>query len=134
MKATKAELIRLARLAQKDIVRGRVSKNAKNAAEVLADYENSAIELLDLTLEEAVKERSNESLVDALGFLFGQALETLRFDIESGYKAALDVAQSVRERLIAASQQGTSNPATLLFLAQAFGAAKLELGQELRGI
>ena len=52
MKATKTELIRLARLAQKDIASGRVSKNAQQAVEVLADYQNSAIELLDLTLEE----------------------------------------------------------------------------------
>ena len=51
MKATKTELIRLARLVQKDIASGRVSKNAQQAVEVLADYQNSAIELLDLTLE-----------------------------------------------------------------------------------
>jgi hypothetical protein len=84
MKATKAELIRLARLAQKDIASGRGSKNAQQAVEVLADYENSAIELLDLTLEEAKREKSKKSLVDSCAFLFGQSLETLRFDIEGG--------------------------------------------------
>ena len=63
MKATKTELIRLARLAQKDIASGRGSKNAQQAVEVLADYDNSAIELLDLTLEEAKREKSNKSLV-----------------------------------------------------------------------
>ena len=62
MKATKTELIRLARLAQKDIASGRLSKNAQQAVEVLADYQNSAIELLDLTLEEAAKKQSNKSL------------------------------------------------------------------------
>ena len=51
MKATKTELIRLARLAQKDIASGRVSKNAQQAVEALSDYQNSAIELLDLALE-----------------------------------------------------------------------------------
>lgn len=61
MKATKTELIRLARLAQKDIASGRVSKNAKQAVEALSDYQNSAIELLDLTLEEATQEQSNKS-------------------------------------------------------------------------
>jgi hypothetical protein len=48
MKVTKRGLIRLARLAQKDIASGRVSKNARQAVEVLSDYQNSAIELLEL--------------------------------------------------------------------------------------
>ncbi len=134
MKATKTELIRLARLAQKDIARGRASKNAQKAVEVLADYQNSAIELLDLTLEEAAKEKTNKSMVDSFGFLFGQALETLRFDIESAYKAASDVAESVRKRLVTASQSEASDRSTLLFLVQCFGAAKLDLGEELRGV
>ena len=68
MKATKTELIRLARLVQKDIASGRVSKNAQQAVEVLADYQSSAIELLDLALEEAAKKQSNELLVDFLAF------------------------------------------------------------------
>jgi hypothetical protein len=91
MKATKSELIRLARLAQKDISRGRLSKNAQQAVEVLADYQNPAMELLALTLQEATKdteEQSDKSLVDSFGFLFGQSLESLRFDIESGYRTA----------------------------------------------
>ena len=53
MKATKTELIRLARLVQKDIAGGRVSKNTQRSLEMLAAYQNSAIELLDLALEEA---------------------------------------------------------------------------------
>ena len=134
MKATKTEIIRLARLAQKDIASGRVSKNAQQAVEVLADYQNSAIELLELALEEAAKEQSNKPLVDSFGFLFGQALETLRFDIESGYKTASDLAEGVRKLLVTASHSGTSDPSTLLFLVQCFGAAKLDLGDELRGV
>jgi hypothetical protein len=134
MKPTKTELIRLARLAQKDIARGRASKNAQKAVEVLADYQNSAIALLDLTLEEAAKEKTNKSLVDSFGFLFGQALETLRFDIESGYKTASDVAESVRKRLVTASQSAASDRSALLFLVRCFGAAKLDLGEELRGV
>ena len=81
MKATKTELIRLARLAQKDVASGRVSKNAQQAVEALSDYQNSAIELLDLTLEEATQEQSNKSLVDSFGFLFGQSLEALRLEL-----------------------------------------------------
>jgi hypothetical protein len=134
VKATKTEIIRLAQLAQKDIASGRVSKNAQRAVEVLADYQNSAIELLDLTLEEAAKEQSNKSLVDSFGFLFGQALATLRFDIESGYRTASELADSVRKRLVAASQAEPSDPSTLFFLVQCFGAAKLDLGKELRGV
>lgn len=132
MKATKTELIRLARLAQKDIARGRASKNTQKAVELLADYHNSAIELLDLALEETAKEKADKSLVDSFGFLFGQALEALRFDIESGYKSALDVAEIVRRRLVTACQSEGADCSTLLFLVQCIGAAKLDLGEELR--
>jgi hypothetical protein len=134
VKATKTELIRLARLAQKDVASGRVSKNAQQAVEALADYQNSAIELLDLTLEEAAKEQSNKSLLDSFGFLFGQALEALRFDIESGYRTASELAERVRKRLVTAGQTGAADPSILLFLVQCFGAAKLDLGEELRAV
>ena len=134
MKATKTELIRLARLAQKDIASGRVSKNAQQAVEALSDYQNSAIELLDLTLEEATQEQSNKSLVDSFGFLFGQSLEALRFDIESGYRTASELAESVRKRLVTVSKTKACDPFTLLFLVQCFGAAKLDLGEDLRGV
>jgi hypothetical protein len=132
MKASKTELIRLARLVQKDTASGRVSKNAQQAVEILLDYQNSAIELLDLALEEASEGRSNESLVDSLGFLFGQSLEALRFDIESGYRTASELAANIRKRLLAEIKAGASDPSILLFLAQCFGTAKLDLGEELR--
>jgi hypothetical protein len=134
MKATKTELIRLARLAHKDIASGRGSKNAQQAVEVLADYENSAIELLDLTLGEAKREKSDKSLVDSFAFLFGQSLETLRFDIEAGYRTASDLAEGVRKRLVTAIKTEASDPSTLLSLVQCLGAAKLDLGDELRDI
>jgi hypothetical protein len=132
MKATKTELIRLAGLVHKDIASGHVSKNARQAVELLADYQNAAIGLLDLALEEATKE--HKSLVDSFGFLFGQSLEALRFDIEAGYRTASELAESVRKRLVAASKTGTVDPSTLLFLVQCFGSAKLDLGEELRGV
>jgi hypothetical protein len=134
MKATKTELIRLARLIQKDIASGRVSKSTQRALEMLADYQNSAIALLELALQEAGKEQSDKPLVDSLGFLFSHVLETLRFDIESGYKTASDLAESVRKRLVTASETGAFDPSTLLFLARCFGTAKLDLGEELRGV
>ena len=134
MKATKTELIRLAGLVQKDIASGRVSKNTERSLEVLGAYQNSAIELLQLALEEAAKEQSDKPLVDSLGFLFSHALETLRFDIESGYRTASDLAESVRKRLLTASKTGASDPSTLLFLVQCFGTAKLDLGEGLRGV
>src|SRR5438034_306595 len=132
MKATKTELIRLAQLVHKDLASGHLSKNARQAVEVLADYQNAAIELLDLALEAATKE--DESLIDSLGFLLGQSLEALRFDIESGYRTASELAECVRKRLATASKTGTVSPSTLLFLVQCFGSAKLDLGEELRGV
>ena len=134
MKATKTELIRLARLAQKDLARGRASKNTQKAVELVADYHNSANDLLDLALEEAAKEKVDKPLVDSFCFLFGQALEAMRFDIEAGYKSASEVAKSVRSRLVTACQSEVADRSTLLFLVQCMGAAKLDLGEELRGL
>ena len=86
MKVTKTELIRLARLVQKDIASGRVSKNAQQAVEVLADYQNSAIELLELALGEGAKEQSKNSLFDSFAFLlYGTNMKKDHDDIHCGY-------------------------------------------------
>src|SRR5216684_4134911 len=133
MKATKAGITRLAQLARKDIASGCVSTHAQQAVDTLADYSNAAFELLELALDEAAKERADQALVDSFSFLFGQALERLRLDIEAGYETASDIAERVRKRLVTASQPGASDPSTILFLVQSFGAAKLDLGEELSG-
>ena len=134
MKATKAAIIRQAQLAKKDIASGRVSTHAQQAADTLADYSNAAFELLELALDEAAKEQPDTALVDSFIFLFSQASETLRLEIEAGYKTASDIAAKIRKRLVAASQTGASDPSTILLLAQSFGAAKLDLGEELLGV
>ena len=134
MKATKAEIIRLAQLAKKEIASGCVSTHALRAVDILADYSNAAFELLELALDEAAKERPDKALVDSFSFLFGQALENLRFKIEAGYKTASDIAERVRKRLVAASQSGAFDPSAMLFLIQSFGAAKLDLGEKLQDV
>jgi hypothetical protein len=53
LKTTKAEIIRQAQLAKKDIASGRVSSHAEQAVDTLADYSNAAVELLELALDEA---------------------------------------------------------------------------------
>jgi hypothetical protein len=103
LKATKAAIIRQAQLAKKDIAGGRVSTHAQQAVDTLADYSNAAVELLELALDEATKERPDQALVESFIFLFGQASEALRLDIEAGYKTALDIAEMVRKRLVNAS-------------------------------
>jgi hypothetical protein len=132
MQATKTELIRLARLVQRDIAGDHVSKNVRQAIEVLSDYQNAAVELLELALEEATKE--DKSLFDSFGFLFGQSLEALRFDIEAGYRTASDIADCARKRLVTASKAGAVGPSHLLVLIQCFGSAKLDPGAALRVI
>ena len=133
MKVTKTELIRLARLAQKDIASGRVSKNAQQAVEALSDYQNSAIELLDLTLEEATKEQSDKSWsirsVFCLANLWRPCASILSLAIGCvGTRRKCSQAVGNREQ-----SQGY-DPSTLLFLVQCFGAAKLDLGEDLRGV
>jgi hypothetical protein len=82
LKATKAAIIRQAQLAKKDIASGHVSTDAQQAVDTLADYSNAAVELLELALDEAAKEQRDQALVDSFIFLFGQAAEALRLDIE----------------------------------------------------
>jgi hypothetical protein len=134
LKATKAVIIRQAQLAKKDIASGRVSTHAQQAVNTLADYSNAAVELLELALDEAAKEQPDQALVDSFIFLFGKASEALRLDIEAGYKTASDIAETVRKRLIAASQSGTVDPSVILSLAQSFAAAKLDLGEEMPAV
>jgi hypothetical protein len=105
--------------------------HAQQAVDTLADYSNPAVELLELALDEAAKERPDQALVDSLIFLFSKASETLRLDIEAGYQTASDIAEAVRKRLVAASQPGASDPSMIWSLVQSFGAAKLDLGEEL---
>ena len=131
MKATKATIIRQAQLAKKDIANGRLSTHAQQAVDTLADYSNAAVELLELALDEAAKKQPDRALVDSLIFLFSKASETLRLDIEAGYQTASDIAEAVRKRLVAASQPGASDPSMIWSLVQSFGAAKLDLGEEL---
>src|SRR5260370_29618566 len=114
------------------VASGCVSTHATQAVDTLADYSNAAFELLELALDEAAKERADQALVDSFSFLFGQALERLRLDIEASYETASDIAERVRKRLVTASQPGASDPSTILFLVQS-GAAKLDLGEELSG-
>jgi hypothetical protein len=134
LKATKAAIIRQAQLAKKDIANGRVSTKARQAVDTLADYSNAAVELLELALEEAAKEQPDQALIDSFIFLFGQASEALRLDIEAGYKTASDIAERVRKRLVIASQFGTVDSSMIWTLAQSFGAAELDLGEELPAV
>jgi len=90
--------------------------------------------LLEPALEESGKEQSDKPHLDSLGFLFSTALENLRFEIESGYKTASDLAEDVRKRLVAAGKTGASDPSTLLFLVQCLVTAKLDLGEELHAV
>jgi hypothetical protein len=61
-------------------------------------------------------------------------LESLRFDIESGYRTASELAEGIRKQLVIASRTKNHDPAVLLFLVQCFGTAKLDLGEELRSV
>jgi hypothetical protein len=134
LKATKAAIIRQAQIAKKDIASGRVSTHAQQAVDTLADYSNAAVELLELALDEATKKQPDQHLIDSFIFLFSQASEALRLEIEAGYKTASDIADTVRKRLVTASQTGAVDPSTILSLAQSFGAAHLDLGEELPAV
>ena len=65
-----------------DIAGGHLSKNARQAVEVLSDYQNAAVDLLDLALEAATK--NDKSLFDSFGFLFGSARRLSLLGVDHG--------------------------------------------------
>jgi hypothetical protein len=132
VKLTKSEVIRLAKLLEKDFERGRSALEVRRVVECLLGYQNPEVDVLKTILEESAKKTWDEPLVEALAFLFGQTLDALRFEIEDGYSTAKERLRNVRNRLTAAIKAKRSHPATLLTLAQSFAAAQLDLGKELQ--
>ena len=134
MKATKTELTRLARLAQKDMASGRISRKRNRL--LRCSQTTRTLRSSCLTWRWRRPRRSNPTSPWSIRSAFCSAnLWRLCASISSsGYRTASELAESVRKRLVAASQTKASDPSTLLFLVQCFGAAKLDLGEELRGV
>lgn len=130
----RAALLQLGKLVGNDLARGRVSDDARSAGEALAASPESLLAILDLVTAEAGRDRPDERLVTGFLFLIGVALNVLRMMDESRHPTATGVVEELRSRLVAAARSGDLDPGLLLLIGRQFASAKLDIGDELRGL
>ncbi len=131
---SRAALIQFGKVIAHDIGSGRLGEMSRMVGEALALVPQASCDLVDLAVSEARKKRPNESLVAAYGFMVGQTLEMLRYGIERADPSAIGAVAAVREKLLALARSGQLGPGLLMLLSRQFATAKLDIGDELRGL
>jgi hypothetical protein len=126
------DLTKLAKLVAKDVAAGQPGDNSLAASRLLEASPEAALGLIELLLAEGRRKRPNQKLISACVFLFGQALEYLRYGVEAGHGEARSLVDAVSAKLLTAGRAGEMEPALLLLLLSEFATAKLEPGEELR--
>lgn len=129
-----AALLQLGKLVGNELVAGRISDAARRAGDALAASPESLLAVLDLMTAEAGKDRPNEKLVTGFLFMIGAALDVLRMMDESRHPTAAGVVEELRSRLVAAARSGDLDPGLLMLIGRQFASAKLDIGDELRGL
>jgi hypothetical protein len=86
------------------------------------------------TGKKAKRKRMEEGELFEHAHLLCQALEELRYNAECNRKEAIAEIERLRQYLLEAGQRPGINPHTFLFVLQQFAVAKLEIGDELRGL
>jgi hypothetical protein len=128
------DLTKLAKLVAKDVAAGQPGDYSLAASRLLEASPEAALDLVELLLAEGRRKRPNQKLISACVFLFGQALEYLRYGVEAGHGEARSHVEAVCARLLAAGRQGEAAPEMLLLLLTEFATAKLDPGEELRAL
>ncbi len=88
---------------------------------------------LDLMVAEARKKRPSDKLIDAFGFMLGEALLTLRFGVENGHPAAPAQVAALQERVAALIDTGALGPALATLVLRQFASARLHPGEAVIG-
>lgn len=127
-------LMQLGKLVGEDLLSGRMSDGSRRAGDALAASPESLLSILDIVIAEARKKRPNEKLVTGLLFMIGAALDVLRMMIEGRHATAAAVVHELKGRLAAAARAGDLDPGLLMLIGRQFASAKLDLGDELRGM
>ncbi|MFX5705461.1 hypothetical protein ABTE52_20975, partial [Acinetobacter baumannii] len=86
----------------------------------LASVPHSIVEILDLMAAEARKKKPNHALIEAYGFMTGQALEILRYGVEQNASEAVQAVSAARTKLATLAQRGEITPDTLLLALRQF--------------
>ena len=130
--ADRLTLARLGKLVAADVATGKPGPHSRSASNFLELQPQAVLELLEMVVAEAGKKRRNEKAVTAYAYMIGQALEFTRYGIEAGHANAVELAESVRKRLLVLGEGGQVEPALLLLTLSQFATAKLNPGPELR--
>ena len=104
----------------------------EDVGEMLASDPEDILEVLELMARESQKKRPNKALLDAFGFMIGQALEIMRFGSEQNHPEAFNIIKAIRERILSLVQERKLNTETLHLILRQFVSAKLDLGSELQ--
>ncbi|HLN23965.1 MAG TPA: hypothetical protein VK558_08275 [Patescibacteria group bacterium] len=128
----RAALTKLAKLVAQDLTDGHMSGGLQGVGEALAAAPNGVPDVLDLLAKEAGKKKPNGALVDAYGFMVGQALEILRYGVERNASNAVEAVAAVRAKVRSLVEDGKLDPGTLLLILRQFASAKLDLGDDLQ--
>lgn len=132
MMMPRTALTQLGKMVARDLTEGQMSGGLQTIGEALASVPHSIVEILDLMAAEARKKKPNHALIEAYGFMTGQALEILRYGVEQNASEAVQAVSAARTKLATLAQRGEITPDTLLLALRQFVSAKLELGDELR--
>ncbi len=127
-------LTQLAKLVANDMTKGHVSGGLQGVGEALAAAPAAVIDVLDLLAKEARKKKSDHALVEAFGFMVGQALEILRYGVERNSAEAVEAVAAVRSRVLSLAHEGKLDPGTLLLILRQFASARLDLDADLQEV
>ena len=130
--AAAVTLARLGKLVAEDVAAGQPGANSQLVYDFLGLQPQAVLDLVDMVAAEAGKKRRNENMVAAYAHMIGQALEFARYGIEAGHSDAAELAENVRQRLLAIGKGGQIEPPLLLLILSQFATAKLDPGPELR--
>ena len=127
-------LIELGKLIAGTMAGGPLPDGLGNLGDVLAATPETVLDLIDLAVAESRRKRGDAAVVEAFGLMAGQALEVLRFRVESHHDAAIAAVAAARARLKSLAEDGKLDPSVLSLLLQQFVRAKLDLGEELQAV
>jgi hypothetical protein len=130
----RAALTQLGKQIARDLSEGQMSDALQHVGEALAASPDTVIELLDLMAKESRKKKPNDTLIDAYGFMLGQALEIMRYGIERNSDEAASAVEILRQRIMALAQDGKLEPGLLQMVLRQFVSAKLGLGEDLHAV
>jgi hypothetical protein len=119
------------------LVAGAAAHNAlgqlSGIGDALAGEPGAVLATLDLMAAEARKKRRSDKLIDAFGFMLGEALLTLRFGVENGHPGAAAQVAAVQERVAALLGAGELGSALAVLILRQFASARLNPGEAVLG-